>query len=836
MRLNLYGLLALTFLPLSLIGQKLQSPEAYLPTNYGEHFTPHYLKVDYFEYVAANSDRVQLMEYGRTHEDRPLLMAFVSTPENLRQLEQIRLANLARTGKIEGDPDAVGDTPIVWLSYGVHGNEAGASESSLNVLYQLANTDNAETSGWLENTVVIIDPCLNPDGNARYTNWYRSIAGEEPDPDRHSREHHEPWPGGRVNHYYFDLNRDWAWATQIETQQRLEQYQRWMPHIHVDAHEQYPNDPYYFAPAAHPYHKAITQFQADFQHFIGENNAKSFDAEGWLYFTREIFDLFYPSYGDTYPTFNGSIGMTYEQAGHGISGRGIEMDNGDTLTLRDRIDHHSVATLTTVSTAANNSGELIQAFAEYFKEANSGTGLAYKSFVISSDNSKDRLEALTDLLDLHDIRYEAAASDGSAQGFDYTSGVDGNIDIQEGDLVIRTNQPQGKLAHVLFEPAPFLEDSLTYDITSWALPFAYGLKAGALNSVPATRDYAAPAKMVNPSIDPSGERYAYLVRWESMQDAHFLSEALKAGLKIRVAKAEMETASGSFGTGTLVITRADNRKVSDWEGILLKVAAETGQHIEFVNTGFAIKGPDLGSSALGFVDAPRIMLAWGDRMDNNAMGATWHYFDQVVDYPVTITKDSRINANSLDDYDLLVIPNGRLSFDESQWEDLTEWTRGGGRVVVLGGAAGNFRNRDGFGLSAKESPQEQDLESDPMSYGGRERSFIPQSVPGAIFQTRLDPTHPISFGLGEDYYSLKVSGAAYDFMSGGSTVSWIDSDAASFGFAGWKARKRLEKSLVVGHRPMGRGSIVYLIDDPLFRGFWYEGLLLMSNAVFFSGS
>ena len=229
---------------------------------------------------------------------------------------------------------------IVWLSYNVHGNETSSSEAALFTLFALADPANTQTKEWLKNTVVIIDPCINPDGRDRYVNWFNSIVGNNYNPRLDAREHREPWPGGRTNHYNFDLNRDWAWQTQIESQQRIKQYNQWMPQVHVDYHEQGINQPYYFAPAAQPYHEAITQWQRDFQVTIGKNHAKYFDKNGWLYFTKEIFDLFYPSYGDTYPVYNGAIGMTYEQGGGGAGGLGVDTDEGDTLTLYDRATHH----------------------------------------------------------------------------------------------------------------------------------------------------------------------------------------------------------------------------------------------------------------------------------------------------------------------------------------------------------------------------------------------------------------------------------------------------------------------------------------------------------------
>ena len=374
---------------------QLQSPDDFLPHSLGENFTPHHLLVDYFEHVADNSDRVQLQRYGYTNEDRPLMVAFISTPENLNRLEDIRKNNLRKAGLLEGKVDPDLNISIVWMSYSVHGNETAGNESSMGVVYELSRPDKPETKGWLENTLVILDPVLNPDGNSRYIDWYRRNTNKITNPNPNVREHDEPWPGGRVNHYLYDLNRDWAWQTQIESQQRMKLYRQWYPQIHADLHEQFYNDPYYFAPAARPYHEYITDWQSKFQVEIGKNHAKYFDKEGWLYFTKELFDLLYPSYGDTYPIFTGAIGMTYEQGGSGRAGKAIIRNNGDTLTLKDRIDHHITTSLSTVEVGSREQARLSQNFTKFFQDARANPKGKYKSYIIKSSNPAGKLKRLT---------------------------------------------------------------------------------------------------------------------------------------------------------------------------------------------------------------------------------------------------------------------------------------------------------------------------------------------------------------------------------------------------------------------------------------------------------
>ncbi len=337
------SVLCLCLLSVIFLRAQLKSPEQFLGYKIGTHYTPHWKIVSYFQYVANTLPAtIKLTQYGETNEGRPLLASFIGTADHIQNLESIRqnnirLANLAKDkmAAIEDEAPA-----IVWLSYNVHGNETSSSEAAMLTLYDVANPDNAKTKEWLKNTIVVIDPCINPDGRDRYVNWFNSLVGKQYNPRLDAREHREPWPGGRTNHYNFDLNRDWSWQTQVESQQRLKLYNQWLPQVHVDFHEQGVNNPYYFAPAAQPYHEAITQWQRDFQVTIGKNNARYFDSNGWLFFTKEVFDLFYPSYGDSYPIFNGGIGMTYEQGGGPAGGLGVYKKEGDTLTLTDRLMHH----------------------------------------------------------------------------------------------------------------------------------------------------------------------------------------------------------------------------------------------------------------------------------------------------------------------------------------------------------------------------------------------------------------------------------------------------------------------------------------------------------------
>ena len=490
----------------TLLSAQVKTPSEFLGYEVGTEFSRHADVVRYFSHVAEQSNWVSYHEYGKTNERRPLTYALISTPSNLSKIEEIRTANLKQAGIMEGDANP--EVAIVWLSYNVHGNEASSLEASMVTLYELITSKKA----WLENTVVIIDPCINPDGRDRYANWYNQVKATPYNPSQLATEHSEPWPGGRPNHYLFDLNRDWAWATQVESQQRLKLYNKWMPHIHVDFHEQGINDPYYFAPAAEPYHEIISPWQREFQVTIGKNHARYFDKEGWLFFTRQRFDLLYPSYGDTYPTFMGAIGMTYEQAGHGFAGLGIHTDEGYELTLVDRVAHHNTTGLSTVEIASKNAAKLNEEFRKFFKN----DGLTYKSYVLKGN--PDKINALTKLLDRHEIKY-GFASGGTVSGHSFQENKKTSMDLSNA-LVISTDQPKGKMVKVLFEQDAKLSEPLTYDITAWSLPYAYGLDCVASTSLVSARGSNPNLKTIN-QVAPKATLAGYVVTWNSLDDSFF---------------------------------------------------------------------------------------------------------------------------------------------------------------------------------------------------------------------------------------------------------------------------------------------------------------------------
>ncbi len=834
-RIHCLTLALFTFLlPFQFSFAQLQSPDTFLPHQLGEAFTPHFMLADYVAHVAASSNRVQMVQYGTTNEGRPLQLCFISTPENLAQLEEIRTNNLRRTGHLEGTVDENLDRAIVWLSYSVHGNEAAGSEASKEVLYQLANPQNASTSSWLENTIVILDPCLNPDGYDRYTSWHRRVSTTKLDPSTRTREHNEPWPGGRSNHYHFDLNRDWAWQTQIESQARIKIYRDWMPHIHADLHEMGVNSPYYFAPAARPFHDYVTDFQEEFQQFIGENHARYFDANGWLYFTREVFDLLYPSYGDTWPTFNGAIGMTYEQGGSGQAGRAVLMENGDTLSLKDRIDHHVTTSLSTVEVGSQRMEQLLDGFEDFYRQSRNNPKGTYTSFVIKAGESPYRLMALANLLEKNGIQYGQANKSGTLNGWNYFDGEEADFEIEEGDLVVTARQPNGLLAQVLLNPETQLEDSLTYDITAWSLPLAYGLEAAAFEQDLSgwQTEFQKTEYRSNPKV--SAPPVGWVLSWHSAEHAKLLAALLQSQIQVRVANRAFELEGRTYPAGTLVINRADNKKVGKLNQTMAAFQEEYSIEITPVNTGLTSKGPDLGSGAFRLIKLPRIGVLSDEGVSPYSFGQIWHYFESTLEMPLHIFATNNIGNIDLDQLDILILPEGRYGINGNTGDQLDQWIQQGGQLIAIGYANQSLIGLKGVDLLLQEnmSVDAANEEAMPNAYAESDRQSITYQIPGAIFRLEMDGSHPLTYGLPDPYFSLKTSSMAARPLSNQWNVGIISKDPYYQGFAGAQALKKIENTLVYGVQDKGRGNIIYLLDNPLYRGFWEVGKLLFANALF----
>ena len=832
-RFSRYFLLFLLFtVPVALYAQELKSPDQFLGYPLGSKYTPHYKIAAYFQYVATVMPaQVKLEQYGTTNEGRPLLLAAVASRENFGRLESIRQNNLRLAGVLTDQPARSDQPAIVWLSYNVHGNETSSSEVAMKMIYELLNPANSQSRKYLENTVVLIDPCLNPDGRDRYVHWLAQVQGKTVNPRPDAREHQEPWPGGRTNHYNFDLNRDWAWQTQVESRARIQKYNEWLPQVHSDYHEQGYNNPYYFAPAAEPYHEVITPFQRNFQIELGRNHARYFDANGWLYFTREVFDLLYPSYGDTYPTYSGSVGMTFEQGGLSRASTAVITREGDTLRLSDRIAHHFTTSMSTIELVSANQERVIRAFRDFYSNVNTNGSGDYKTYVVSG-NSGNRLNALRKLLDNNGIKYTFSSGVGM-KGWNFFSGKEEAF-TTNNSLIVNTCQPKGVLARVLFEPKTKLADSATYDITAWALPYIYGINTWAVREkISGTQ--SAPASALR-SVTTSA--YAWLINYQSFDDARLLASLLKNGFRVRFAERDFTLQGKRFNRGTLIVIQKWNEGKA---ALLQQLTAQFDATVTSVATGFADQGFDFGSEKVHPIKAPKVAMITGAGSYAESAGEVWHYFDQLVDYPITLLNADQINNANWNEIDVLVVPPGYYKFlsDKDGSGTLKDWVRRGGKLIALDNAVSQMANGE-WGVKLRKEEEKKDDAAPTYEalrqFAESEHDGIRSYIAGALFRVDLDTTHPLSFGLGEKYYTLKQDDKVFDFLKEGWNVGVLKKDNYVAGFVGSSIKPKISDVLSFGEQPMGNGTIVYLADNPIFRNFLENGHLLLANAVFLAGN
>ncbi|WP_293302465.1 M14 metallopeptidase family protein [Pedobacter sp. UBA4863] len=807
---------------------QIQRPDAFLGYELGTHFSVHQKAVDYFKDVVAKSSNVKLQSYGKTYGGRELLFAIVSDPSNMERLEQIRTNNIAisnndKTVKLAKQP------VIVWLSYNVHGNEANSTETAMKVLYTLAAAKDERVKAWLKNTVVIIDPCLNPDGRERYVNYFNSVAGTVPNPDPLAREHFEPWPGGRTNHYYFDLNRDWAWQTQIESEQRLKQYHQWLPQIHVDFHEQGYNEPYYFAPAAEPIHQAVTSWQKEFQVIVGKNNAKYFDENGWQYFTKERFDLLYPSYGDTYPLYNGAIGMTYEQGGI-RAGLAVVTADGDTLTLKDRIAHHFTTSMATLETASAHAEKLLVEFRKFFEQSLQPT-TTYKSYVIKAQNIS-RLRKLADLLSKNKISFAFGVekTDRTIHGYNYETQKVEPFKVERNDMVINIAQKHGVLANILFEPHTAITDSNTYDITAWALPYAYGLNAYAVKeSLNGSFPFVEERQKNLPVI---AKPYAWVLPWGGIADAKLLMALQQQNIKVRMAEQGFTIGGLTYKPGTLLVYRAENEKKNHhFQALIEKLLNDNMANFKVLSSGYVEKGKDFGSSSYRLLTPPKVAVLAGQEVSSQSLGEVWHFFEQELNHPLSILNVSAAANLDVNKVNTLIVPDGYYA--DKLAEQLVPWLNAGGKLILLEDAIAAFVGKKPYQVKRKEEPKSDVVKVNTLQYANRNHDDFSNAIPGAIYKVYLDQTHPLTYGIGKYYYTLKTDANIYEPLANSFSVGLLKPDSYMAGVAGGKVKTRISSGMLYGVQEIGKGSVVYISTGILFRMFWESGKQMMVNGVFF---
>jgi hypothetical protein len=839
MRKTLLAIILSAIFNPQLNSQIIKSPDEFLGYELGTRFTFHYMAVEYFKYVSEASARVQYTEYGKTYEGRTLGVCFISSEENLSSLEELRKNNLYKTGLLKGESRGK-QVPFIWLGYNVHGNESVGMETAMKTLYTLATGSYNGVNDWLTSCVIVIDPCQNPGGRDLYTNRYRSSVNSLVNPNGDSWEHNQEWPGARANHYLFDLNRDWAWQTQIETQQRIELYNKYMPQVHADFHEMSAESTFFFAPGADPWHEVITPWQREFHVLMGKGNASLFDEKFKLYFSKENFDLFCPSYGDTWPLFNGAMGFTYEQSGGGTSGLAFKRESGDTLTLKDRIDGHFTASLATIKVSYENREKLLSEFNKFFDDGQKKSSFKYNSFIIKATNEKSSLKDLLNLLDRNQIRYSYAGSVGKKfKAFDYSVNKETDATIEKGDILISAVQPQSRFVQVLFEPDSKAVDSLSYDLTAWALPYAYNLKSFAIaEQIKPLEGEIIEEKIVNEK--GTGKPYGYLVNFGGFNEMKFIAGLHNKSIKFRYSLKAFVMNGQNFNRGSLIISRGDNKLLeTKFDELVTKVANENQVKLNVVSTGMVESGKDLGSDYSPLMKKPIVAILCGEGTNSSAVGELWYYFEKELVYPVNLINTSYAAKVDFSKYDILILTSGSY---RNLKDTIFTFVKNGGRVIAFETAISLFAADKTTSLfkaietrTAELKLTEKKVKSSDTTllrkFENERRYPLTERSAGSIYKVGLDVTNPYAFGLGNEWFILKRT-AGYPFLTTGRNIGYILEKEPVSGFAGYKWKEKISNTLVIGTERIGTGEVVYITDNPYFRAFWKSGRVLIGNTLF----
>jgi HSP20 family molecular chaperone IbpA len=724
-----------------LAAQTIPTPADVLGYDLGERFTSSGAAFEYAQQLAAASPRAELQVYGETPEGRPLILLILAREDRLSDLDGIlaRNARLIDPALSDSEVAAIaGQNPaIAWFGYGVHGDESSSTEAALWTAYDLA-AGAPGAAGILDSLIVVIDPVMNPDGRARYVNWYRSIRGAEPNPSPGTLEHRPPWPRGRYNHYLFELNRDWAWSTQAETRQRLQAWFDWRPQVHVDFHEMSPNSTYFFFPATPPINPIYPQYTLRWASYFGEAIARAFDERRWLYYSGESFDLFYPGYGDSWPSLWGAIGMTFEQAGGGSAGLAYERDDGRVLTLRDRASRHRVAGLSTLQAAAGRKTELLREFAGFHRSP----PVAQRDVFLVPGRDSSAHELVT-LLKRQGLQVERSARPVRVEAAPYP-GYRYRGQLPAGTYRVSGDQPGWRLARTLLQantPWDTTSRQFSYDLTAWSLPYAFGVEAHTANGAPAGAFERVGASAGARGSEPVTDAYGFLAL-PGLDAAGAVYRYLALGGRVRAIAEPFRLERRDWPRGTFFIPADDSAadRLS---------RSGLAAHVTPVRTGRAAGGVDLGTRSALTLRAPRIAVLAGDAVGASGFGDVWHFLERRVGIPFDALPAESLSPDRLRTYDVLVLPPGG-PLPEERRDVIAEWTRAGGLIVALGSSAGWVgRELADIATRERDTTDVSELDRRRRALFTREERRIDRwegAITGIVLPTATDPDHPIAWG------------------------------------------------------------------------------------------
>jgi hypothetical protein len=790
--------------------------------------------VRYFEAVAEASDRVVLREHGRTYEGRRLIHAIVTSSDNQDNLEQIRRANRRATiapGQVS-DADLEDRPAVVLMGYSIHGDEASGTEAAILLLYHMAAGSGPQVDAALEEAVTIIDPMFNPDGRDRFVDWANGNRGGTPTADPQDREHNQPWPGGRTNHYWFDLNRDWLPGQHPSSQGRLDYFHDWKPQILTDFHEMGKEATYFFQPGVPDRTNPNTsQLNQELTGRIAERHGDYLDQIGSLYYTRETFDDFYYGKGSTYPDVNGSIGILFEQA----SSRALKQETSKgemhyAFTVRNQF----MTSLSTMKAAVEMRTDLLEYQRDFFanrEEALQGTET--EAFVVGHNERPTRARALAQLLDRHEVRMFDLGETVQADGETFRSGE---------AYMVPLDQPQGRFVKAAMERTSSYPDSIFYDVSTWTLPLAFGVEHAAVIDAPDRGDRLEDVGYQSGDVVGGRSEYTYVLPWGRYYAPRAVQRLHNNDIRPRVMTdpltARVNGGTQSFDRGAIVV-QVQQRGVSPdtIHSVVQRIASRDYVNVYAVDQGMTPQGPDLGSRNSSILEPPEVAIVtgtgggsrYGGTSAYNA-GEVWHLLSERMDVPVSLVDMSSIQYADLDRYNTMVLAGG--SFSDLPEEKVADWVRSGGTLIGVEDAV-EWPIEHGL-VDLEERALDVDSLVQDQSYANLPDAYGAQGIGGSIFETKLDPTHPVAYGYDETVPVFRVGTGFYDPSDEpGASVGTYDAESPRLsGYLSDDQREQAQGAASIEAHEVGGGEVILFMDNPNFRAFWYGTNGLFLNAVY----
>lgn len=851
MRKTAFLLCCYLFATVSIQAQKLSD---YLPTDVkydpsipvpstiihhevGEWHITHDRLVNYMQALAkAAPERIKLELMGYTYEKRPQVLLIITSPANHKRLEEIRKQHVALTDPSAPEPNLENMPAVCWIGHSIHGNEPSGANASLLSAYYLAAAQGAAIDNLLANTVILFDPSFNPDGLQRFSTWANQHKSKNLVSDPNSREYNEVWPGGRFNHYWFDLNRDWLPAIHIESQNRLKWFHAWRPNVFTDHHEQGTNATFFFQPGVASRVNPLTpSANQDLTKQLAAFHAKVLDSIGSFYFTKENYDDFYYGKGSTYPDINGGVGILFEQA----SSRGHvqETPNG-LLTFPATIRNQFVTALSTLRGTVAIRKELLRHQREFYKQASArAAAFPVKGYVIGDKNDPIRLKEFAQLLQRHQISiYNLPSTLADKQFSPGTS------------ILVPLDQPQHTLIRTIFEKTLDYRDSLFYDITSWTLPLAYGLEYKELNSLSLTGASLIPDLFSNKTfLDDQNmiefslgkEAYAVLVEWDDLYAPAALNQLLKAGLVVKVAtqpiriRTAKDEAVRSFNYGTLMIpVRQEKMGVDELSNLINHMVSQYHINAFTVSTGYSTEGVDLGSSKFVVLKRPSVALITGPGVNATDAGEVWHLLDQRMDFQLTQLEPAIFKRAELDRYTTIIMTGG--SYSEMDKDKLKNWVQAGGTLILTEEAI-SWAVQQGISTATFKRPKSITDSTQYRPYETRDEVSGAQQVRGAILGATYDASHPLAFGYTTPIVSLFKANRIFMEKSKNpyATPFVYGKQPMQSGWMSKENKDAVAGTAAVTVNQLGNGRVINIADNPNFRAYWLGGAKLLLNSIFF---